>query len=147
MEQILLDKLVFTQLVKKFPKFITTFTRACHCFRPWNPGPDTASPQLSTLFPMILSNIIYPPTPRSYKTSLPFRFSDQYSVYISHPTHVCYMFYLSHQIIISLFCMLKIRRYRPVCPPAQKSMIYKKRISYTCHSAETQVKYHQENCP
>jgi len=46
---------------------------------------------LTTYFPQIHSNIILPPTLRTSKLSLPFRFFYQNFVCISHLTHVCYM--------------------------------------------------------
>jgi hypothetical protein len=42
-------------------------------------------------FTTIHSNINFPPTPRSSKWSLPFKFLDQGSVYISHLSHACYV--------------------------------------------------------
>jgi hypothetical protein len=41
--------------------------------------------------------------------------------------------------------MFKTSRCRPVFLPSQKSMIHKRSISFTCHSAETQSTYQQEN--
>jgi len=42
------------------------------------------------------SNIILPFIPRTSEWSLPFRFSDQNVVCISHLSHACYMLSLSH---------------------------------------------------
>jgi len=47
-------------------------------------------------FPKIHSNIIYPSMPVSSKWSLPFQFSNQNTVYISHLFQACYMPCSSH---------------------------------------------------
>jgi len=46
---------------------------------------------LPPYFSKIQSNIIFPSTPTSYKWSLPFRFSNQNTVCISHLSHACDM--------------------------------------------------------
>jgi hypothetical protein len=75
---------------KKFPsfygtrKFIIEFTRAR--LNQMNPV-HTYPPYFRTT----PSNITFPPTPRSSKWSLPFTFSNQNSLCISHLSHVCYM--------------------------------------------------------
>jgi hypothetical protein len=52
---------------------------------PNTPESDAASPHLPTPFsPKIHFSIIFPPTPRSPEWSLPFRFSDQNIVCVSH---------------------------------------------------------------
>jgi len=51
---------------------------------------------LPSYFPKIHSNIIFPSTTRFSKRSLPFRFSDQNIVRLSHPSYVCYMSRPSH---------------------------------------------------
>jgi len=56
--------------------------------------PDCSSPHLAIL--KIHSNIIFLSTPRSSKWSLPFKFSDQNFVLISHLFIACYMPRLSY---------------------------------------------------
>jgi hypothetical protein len=51
---------------------------------------------LPPYFPNIHSNIILPSTLRSLDWSLPFWFSDQNYVYISHLSHACYMPHSPH---------------------------------------------------
>jgi len=87
--RVLLQKLIVTLLVKKFPafygtrRFITVCTTARHwsLSRPW---------LLSLCFPKVLI------TPRTSEWSLPFRYSAENLVYISHFSHACYMPNLSH---------------------------------------------------
>jgi hypothetical protein len=47
-------------------------------------------------FPKIHSNIIFPSMPRSSVWSLPFRFSAEILIRISHPSYACYMPHLCH---------------------------------------------------
>jgi len=47
-------------------------------------------------FPKIHSNFNFPSMPRSSKWSLPFRFSNQNIICISHISHACYMSLPSH---------------------------------------------------
>jgi hypothetical protein len=59
--------------------------------------PQGKEPPLSIgCFSKIHYNIILPSTPRSCKWSLPFRFSDQHFVCISHLSHTCYTPFPSH---------------------------------------------------
>jgi len=55
-----------------------------------SPEPYESNPHPPTYFFKIHSDIIFPSTPRFSGWSLPFRFSDQHFVYISHFFHVSY---------------------------------------------------------
>jgi len=48
------------------------------------PEPDEFSPQFSPYFPKVHSNIILPPTPRTYQWSLRFRYPNQNIVRTSY---------------------------------------------------------------
>jgi hypothetical protein len=83
LRRVLLEKLIVTQLVKKFPtfygtrRFITKFTRARHRSIPWA---RWIQPTASNPTPLKThSNIILRSTVRSSERSLPFRFSDHIS--------------------------------------------------------------------
>jgi len=61
---------------------------------------------LSPYLPKIHSNIIFLSTPRSSKWPLPFRFSNQNIVYISHLSHALYM--PAHLILLYVFALIII---------------------------------------
>jgi len=89
---ILLEKLIVTQLVKKFPSFcetrtfITMFTTGRH----WFLSLARCSAHSSTLFSKIHSHIIHLSTSRSSEWSLLFRFSNPNTVRISQHSYACY---------------------------------------------------------
>jgi len=80
MEQVLLEKLIVTQLVNQFPafhgtrRFITVFTRSCHRFLFWARYIQFTSSR--HYLPKIRSNIVFPSMSRSSELSLSFGFSD-----------------------------------------------------------------------
>jgi hypothetical protein len=69
---VILEKLIVTQLVRKFPEA----SLPCSQDPTTGPFPSQMNPvhTLPSYFPKIHSNIIFPSAPRSSKWSLPFRF-------------------------------------------------------------------------
>jgi hypothetical protein len=61
-------------------------------------------PHASRLQFFIYFNIIFPSTPRSSEKFLPFTFSDQHFLYISHLSYACYM--LSHFILLDIIILI-----------------------------------------
>ena len=96
---VLFDELLVPQLVKKFstfyetPRLITVFTKACHLPLPW--VRQTAHILLS-YFLQVHLKIILPPTPRSSKWFLSFRFPHHNPVCISLLSHTHHMPHSSH---------------------------------------------------
>jgi hypothetical protein len=93
--RVLIEKLIVTRLVKKFPAF---FWNAEVHYRAHKNPPlvlifsqmhpfHTFSPYLTKIH----SNFILPSTSRSSEWSLPFKFSDQNFVCVSHLSHACYI--------------------------------------------------------
>jgi len=86
----LLEKLKVNQMCKKCPafyeirRFITVFTRVGHRSISWARCIQSTT---SHRFPKIHSNIIFLSKRRSSEWSLPFRFSDQNAVEVSHLYH------------------------------------------------------------
>jgi hypothetical protein len=68
------------------------------------PKPDESIPHSPHYFSKIHANIILPSTPRSSGLPLPFKFSDQNVVRISHLSHTCYM--LAHLTVFDLLTYL-----------------------------------------
>jgi len=93
-KEVLLDKLIVTQLIKRFQsfhgtrRFITVFTTFRHWYHLSQMNPYHTLPPC---FPKIHSNIVFPYTPLSSQWPLLFKFSDQNYAYISHLSHACYM--------------------------------------------------------
>jgi hypothetical protein len=85
---VLLQKLIFAQLFKKYlsfygtPTFTTVFTRTRH----WTVS--YATWMESTSFHTLFSKIIFHMVPGTRKWSLPFRISDKNFLSISHRLHV-----------------------------------------------------------
>jgi hypothetical protein len=70
-------------------RFITIFTSASHWLLSWVTWIwSTPSPPY---FSKICCNIIVPPTARTSKGSIPFRFKNQMLICVSYPSHPCYM--------------------------------------------------------
>jgi hypothetical protein len=96
--RVLLQKLIVSHLFKKFRPFVepegSLLCSQGHATGSY-PEPDLSSPQLPTLFPKIHSNITFPSTPRYSEWSLPFVFSNQIIVFISHLSLAYYMFHPS----------------------------------------------------
>jgi len=65
---------------------------------------DASNPHLPPYFPKIHCNIIISSMSRFLEWSLPFRFSNQTSICISHLFHVCYMY--RHPILFDLFTVI-----------------------------------------
>jgi hypothetical protein len=91
--RVLLQTLRVNQLVKEFPPFMEP-EDLLQCLKEpatdiflWQMNPDNFPPYFSK----ILSNIILPSTPRTSDWSLPFKFSGQNVVCISHLSHACYV--------------------------------------------------------
>jgi hypothetical protein len=91
---VLLQKLAVTQLVKKFHTFcetrrsITVFTTARH----WIVLSQMNPVHIFRFYmPKIHSNIIFPFTSRFPEWSLPFNFCDKDFIRIYHLSHSCYM--------------------------------------------------------
>jgi hypothetical protein len=115
--RVLLEKLIVTQLVKKFTAFYKT-RRFITVFLGPYPEPDEPSPHLPTLFSRIRSNIILPSTPTSSEWSLPFGFSDQDFVCIVHlpvrttrPAHLIFI----NTRVISVICLVSGLGFRVSC--------------------------------
>jgi hypothetical protein len=106
--RVLIPKLIVAHLVKKFPafygthRFLTMLTKS----PPLVPNFSKMNPVHSFphYFPEILSNIIFPSTPRSSEWSLPFKFPIQNSVCIFHLSYVCYM--PSYLILLDMIILI-----------------------------------------
>jgi hypothetical protein len=100
MDRAVLEKVIIIQLMKKFSALlrnlvsITVFTRPRHWTLPWaRLHPVRAFPPY---FCKIYLNVIVPSVPMFSTWSVPYRFSGQNFVCISHLSHACFMSHQAH---------------------------------------------------
>jgi hypothetical protein len=98
MEKVLLEKITVPPVVTKFsftePEDSLPYSQ--ECTNGPHPEPDQSSPHLPPCFPKIHSNIIFSSMPRSSEWPLPFGFTCQNFVCISHFSKACHIPCLYH---------------------------------------------------
>jgi hypothetical protein len=99
--RVLLEKLIFTKLVKKFPtmfgtrRFFTVFTRACHCSLSWARWIHSTPSHPTSLRPDLIFTAYLRPGFRSgvfppgFSTNILYTFLiSPIACYMSHPSHL-----------------------------------------------------------